>query len=159
LAFAGNASNGIEPPFSGTYQRTKRMPDGSKKVYSVEDHAYRVYRAMGGDTGNLPEQCVPAQERPAVDDMCMVAHVAHHVDAAISKTVNVPADYPYEDFKDLYMHAWHKGLKGITTYRPNNILGAVLTVPAAAEAAPSVPQPITLSEQDKRMVLTEVAKS
>jgi ribonucleoside-diphosphate reductase alpha chain len=53
LAFADNASNGIEPPFSWTYKRTKRMPDGSKKDYSVEDHAYRVYRAMGGDTGNL----------------------------------------------------------------------------------------------------------
>jgi ribonucleoside-diphosphate reductase alpha chain len=159
LAFADNASNGIEPPFSWTYKRTKRMPDGSKKDYSVEDHAYRVYRAMGGDTGNLPEQFVSALEISAVDHMLMVAAVAPYVDAAISKTVNVPADYPYEDFKDLYMHAWHKGLKGITTYRPNNIQGAVLTVPAAAEAAPSVPQPITLSEQDKRMVLTEVAKS
>jgi len=159
LAFADNASNGIEPPFSWTYKRTKRMPDGSKKDYNVEDHAYRVYRAMGGDTGNLPEQFVSALEISAVDHMLMVAAVAPYVDAAISKTVNVPADYPYEDFKDLYTHAWQKGLKGITTYRPNNILGAVLTVPAAAEAAPSVPQPITLSEQDKRMVLTEVAKS
>jgi len=76
--------------------------------------------------------------------------------------VNVPEDYPYEDFKDLYMEAWRRGLKGITTYRPNNILGAVLSVPAeaaAATASPSTPEPIKLSEQDKRMVLTEVMKS
>jgi len=159
LAFADNASNGIEPPFSWTYKRTKRMPDGSRKDYSVEDHAYRVYRAMGGDTENLPEPFVSALEISAMDHMLMVAAVAPYVDAAISKTVNVPADYPYEDFKDLYAHAWHKGLKGITTYRPNAILGAVLSVPDAAETPPSVPQPITLSEQDKRMVLTEVAKS
>jgi ribonucleoside-diphosphate reductase alpha chain len=158
LAFADNASNGIEPAFSWFYNRMKRMADGSKKDYTVEDHAYRVYRAMGGDTDNLPEAFVSALEISAMDHMLMVAAVAPHVDAAISKTVNVPVDYPYSDFKDLYMKAWHSGLKGITTYRPNSILGAVLSVPAAASPS-STPQPITLSEQDKRLVLTEVAMS
>lgn len=157
LAFADNASNGIEPAFSWFYNRSKRMPDGGKKDYTVEDHAYRVYRAMGGDVDDLPEAFVSALEISAIDHMLMVAAVAPYVDAAISKTVNVPADYPYEDFKDLYMQAWHKGLKGITTYRPNNILGAVLSVPA--EGQDGAPAPITLSEQDKRLVLTEVAKS
>ncbi|HEY9278514.1 MAG TPA: adenosylcobalamin-dependent ribonucleoside-diphosphate reductase [Eoetvoesiella sp.] len=158
LAFADNASNGIEPAFSWFYNRMKRMPDGSKKEYTVEDHAYRVYRALGNDVDNLPSAFVSALEISATDHMLMVADVAPYVDAAISKTVNVPEDYPYEDFKSLYMQAWHRGLKGITTYRPNNILGAVLSVgPATAEA--STPQPITLSEQDKRMVLKEVAKS
>ena len=159
LAFADNASNGIEPAFSWFYSRLKRMADGSKKEYTVEDHAYRVYRAMGGDVEALPDAFVSALEISAIDHMLMVAAVAPYVDAAISKTVNVPEDYPYEDFKDLYMEAWKRGLKGITTYRPNNILGAVLSVPAAAESGPSTPEPIKLSEQDKRMVLTEVMKS
>lgn len=158
LAFADNASNGIEPAFSWFYNRLKRMPDGSKKEYTVEDHAYRVYRAMGGDTQSLPEAFVSALEISAIDHMLMVAAVSPYVDAAISKTVNVPEDYPYEDFKDLYMEAWKRGLKGITTYRPNNILGAVLTVPAG-ESGASTPEPIKLTEQDKRMVLTEVMKS
>lgn len=158
LAFADNASNGIEPAFSWYYTRSKRMPDGGKKDYTVEDHAYRVYRAQGGDTAQLPPAFVSALEISATDHMLMVAAVAPYVDAAISKTVNVPADYPYEEFKDLYMQAWHKGLKGITTYRPNAILGAVLSVPAAENPVGS-PAPITLSEQDKRLVLTEVAKS
>ncbi len=157
LAFADNASNGIEPAFSWFYNRMKRMGDGSKKDYTVEDHAYRVYRAMGGDIDNLPAAFVSALDISAIDHMLMVAAVAPHVDAAISKTVNVPADYPYDEFKNLYMEAWHRGLKGITTYRPNSILGAVLSVTSAAEA--STPQPITLSEQDKRLVLTEVAMS
>lgn len=156
LAFADNASNGIEPAFSWFYNRMKRMGDGSKKDYTVEDHAYRIYRAMGGDTDNLPAAFVSALEISAIDHMLMVAAVAPHVDAAISKTVNVPADYPYEEFKNLYMEAWRRGLKGITTYRPNNILGAVLSVP---DAESSTPEPITLSEQDKRLVLTEVAMS
>jgi ribonucleoside-diphosphate reductase alpha chain len=157
LAFADNASNGIEPAFSWFYKRTKRMPDGSKKDYTVEDHAYRVFRAMGGDVSALPEAFVSALQISAMDHMLMVAAVAPYVDAAISKTVNVPADYPYEDFKDLYMQAWEKGLKGITTYRPNSILGAVLSV--ASETPATAPEPIRLSEQDKRLVLTEVAKS
>ncbi|MBP6017854.1 MAG: adenosylcobalamin-dependent ribonucleoside-diphosphate reductase [Burkholderiaceae bacterium] len=157
LAFADNASNGIEPAFSWFYNRMKRMGDGSKKDYTVEDHAYRVYRAQGGDVNDLPPAFVSALEISAINHMLMVAAVAPYVDAAISKTVNVPVDYPYEEFKELYMQAWHRGLKGITTYRPNNILGAVLSVPAQEEA--STPEPITLSEQDKRLVLTEVAMS
>ncbi len=156
LAFADNASNGIEPAFSWFYNRMKRMADGSKKDYTVEDHAYRVYRALGGDVDQLPEAFVSALDISAIDHMLMVAAVAPYVDAAISKTVNVPADYPYDEFKNLYLEAWHRGLKGITTYRPNNILGAVLSVGSAES---SNPQPITLSEQDKRLVLTELAMS
>jgi ribonucleoside-diphosphate reductase alpha chain len=158
LAFADNASNGIEPPFSWFYKRTKRMADGSKKDYVVEDHAYRVYRALGHDVNNLPESFVSALDISAIDHMLMVAGVAPYVDAAISKTVNVPEDYPYAEFKNLYMEAWRKGLKGITTYRPNSILGAVLSVPSTSTPA-ATPEPITLSEQDKRLVLTDVAKS
>jgi ribonucleoside-diphosphate reductase alpha chain len=158
LAFADNASNGIEPAFSWFYNRMKRMPDGTKKDYTVEDHAYRVYRALGHDAGKLPEAFVSALEISATDHMLMVASVAPYIDAAISKTVNVPENYPYSDFKNLYIEAWRKGLKGITTYRPNSVLGAVLSVPAAAPVTVN-PQPITLTEQDKRLVLTEVAMS
>ncbi|MES3023209.1 MAG: adenosylcobalamin-dependent ribonucleoside-diphosphate reductase [Pseudomonadota bacterium] len=153
LAFADNASNGIEPPFSWFYKRTKRMADGSKKDYLVEDHAYRVYRALGHDVAQLPPAFVSALEISATDHMLMVAAVAPYIDAAISKTVNVPEHYPYEAFKDLYTQAWHKGLKGITTYRPNSVLGAVLSLPGAL----ANPQPMTLSEPDKRLVLTELA--
>lgn len=153
LAFADNASNGIEPAFSWFYNRTKRMPDGTKKDYTVEDHAYRVYRALGNDTSKLPEAFVSALEISAINHMLMVAAVAPYIDAAISKTVNVPEDYPYEEFKDLYMEAWRQGLKGITTYRPNGVLGAVLSVPTAS----TNPQPMQLSEQDKRLVLKDLA--
>jgi ribonucleoside-diphosphate reductase alpha chain len=71
----------------------------------------------------------------------MVAAVAPYIDAAISKTVNVRADCPYEDFKDLYMQAWRLGLKGLATYRPNARLGAVLkeTLPRPACAGCTMP--------------------
>ena len=136
LAFADNASNGIEPPFSWTYSRKKRMQDGTLKEYSVEDYAWRLYKHMGGDVTKLPDYFVTALEISAQAHKDMVAAVAPYIDTSISKTVNVPADYPYEEFQDLYMSAWKSGLKGLATYRPNSVLGSVLSVePAKAETA------------------------
>jgi len=155
LAFADNASNGVEPAFTWAYTRTKRMADGTKQDYQVEDHAYRVFREMGGDTKNLPAYFRGAMDIAAIDHARMVDAVKDYVDAAISKTVNVPTDYPYDDFKDLYMQAWKMGLKGITTYRYSGKRDAVLSVtpttptPAAAPA----PEVIRLDEGDRRVVL------
>ncbi|MFM0049229.1 adenosylcobalamin-dependent ribonucleoside-diphosphate reductase [Caballeronia grimmiae] len=135
LAFADNASNGIEPAFSWTYQRTKRMADGSRQSFAVEDHAYRLYREMGGDVNALPEYFVNALQMSAHDHLEMMAAVQPFVDTSISKTVNVPADYPFDKFQDLYFDAWRRGLKGLATYRPNETLGAVLSV--TPETTPS----------------------
>ena len=135
LAFADNASNGIEPAFSWMYTRKKREADGSRKEYEVQDHAWRLYRALGGDTENLPPQFVGALEMTAQEHIAMMGAVQPYVDTAISKTVNVPANYRYEDFKDLYVQAWHAGLKGLATYRPNAILGVVLELTPAPEAS------------------------
>jgi ribonucleoside-diphosphate reductase alpha chain len=127
LAFADNASNGIEPPFSWTYTRKKRMPDGTLQEFPVADHAWRRYKAAGGDMEQLPPYFVTALELSATAHERMVAAVAPYVDTSISKTVNVPEDYPYGEFKDLYLAAWKSGLKGLATYRPNRVLGAVLS--------------------------------
>ena len=146
LAFADNASNGIEPPFSWMYKRKKRESDGSTTEYAVEDHAWRLYRELGGDVNALPDYFVSALAMSAQDHIAMMEAVQPFVDTAISKTVNIPADYPYEDFKDLYLQAWRARLKGLATYRPNSILGSVLEThaepapaPAAAPVAPPAP--------------------
>ena len=137
LAFADNASNGIEPAFSWTYTRKKREADGTRSEYEVQDHAYRLYQALGGDTAKLPPAFVGALEMSAEDHIAMMQAVQPWIDTSISKTVNVAADYPYEDFKNLYLQAWSARLKGLATYRPNSILGAVLEVkPTEAAAAP-----------------------
>jgi ribonucleoside-diphosphate reductase alpha chain len=128
LAFADNASNGIEPPFSWTYTRKKRMPDGTLQEFPVEDHAWRRYKAAGGDMASLPPYFVTALELSAAAHEQMVAAVAPFIDTGISKTVNVPEDYPYGEFKDLYLAAWKSDLKGLATYRPNKVLGSVLSV-------------------------------
>jgi len=151
LAFADNASNGIEPAFSWAYQRKKRMPDNSMRTYDVEDHAFRLYRHLGGDGSALPGEFTTALELSALDHMRMVAAVAPYVDSAISKTVNVPEDYPYERFEGLYIEAWKAGLKGLTTYRPNRVLGSVLSVAPAATARE--PNDLDTSDADRRIRL------
>lgn len=146
LAFADNASNGIEPAFSWTYSRKKRMPDGGFKEYSVEDHAWRLYRHLKGADAPLTPAFVTALEMSASAHEAMVAAVAPCVDTAISKTVNVPADYPYEDFQHLYVEAWQSNLKGLATYRPNAVLGSVLSVaPTAA--------PLQIDDKNRRLAL------
>ncbi len=135
LAFADNASNGIEPAFSWMYRRKKRESDGSSTDYAVEDHAWRLYRELGGDMDHLPDYFVSALEMSADSHIAMMQAVQPFVDTAISKTVNVPADYAYGDFKNLYQQAWRARLKGLATYRPNAILGSVLATHASAETA------------------------
>jgi ribonucleoside-diphosphate reductase alpha chain len=141
LAFADNASNGVEPAFSWTYTRRKRSAEGTFEEHVVEDHAWRLYRHLKGEQAPLTEAFVTALQMSAQAHEEMVAAVAPYVDTGISKTVNVPADYPYADFQDLYLRAWKSGLKGLATYRPNAVLGAVLSTtpePAAEPLPPGV---------------------
>ncbi len=151
LAFADNASNGIEPAFSWTYTRKKRMTDGSFKEYAVEDHAWRLYRHLFGEDRALTPAFVTALEMSAQAHESMVAAVAPYIDTAISKTVNVPADYPYADFQNLYMEAWQSGLKGLATYRPNSILGSVLSV--TPSTAPTSATPLQIDGANHRLSL------
>ena len=137
LAFADNASNGIEPAFSWMYKRKKRESDGSTTEYAVEDHSWRLYRELGGNMDPLPDYFVSALEMSATSHIAMMQAVQPFIDTAISKTVNVPADCAYDDFKSLYQQAWRARLKGLATYRPNAILGSVLEVHASPEALPA----------------------
>jgi ribonucleoside-diphosphate reductase alpha chain len=137
LAFADNASNGIEPAFSWTYTRRKRQADGSFREVAVEDHAWRLYRHLKGEHAPLGEAFVTALELSAEAHAAMVGAVAPFVDTSISKTVNVPADYPFDDFRHLYTRAWELGLKGLATYRPNAVIGAVLQAQPAPLQLPA----------------------
>lgn len=139
LAFADNASNGIEPAFSWTYTRKKRMADGGEQLYTVQDHAYRLYKSLHGDDAPLPDCFVSALELSASEHVAMLRCVQPFIDTSISKTVNIPGDYPFEDFKNLYMECWEAGLKGCATYRPNDTLGAVLSI----DSASNTPQTLT----------------
>ncbi|HZR67961.1 MAG TPA: adenosylcobalamin-dependent ribonucleoside-diphosphate reductase [Burkholderiales bacterium] len=151
LAFADNASNGIEPPFSWTYTRKKRMADGTLKEFPVEDYAWRFYKHLGGEVKALPPYFVTALELTAGAHKDMVAAVAPCIDTSISKTVNVPENYPYSDFQDLYFEAWKSGLKGLATYRPNSVIGSVLSVEAQTR-----PQDFVQNDVNRRIEIKAV---
>ena len=158
LAFADNTSNGIEPAFSWSYQRKKRQQDGSETTIRVVDHALRIYEHLFGtvtDYSSLPAYFVNALSISAQDHMQMCAAVAPFVDTAISKTVNVPADYPFDAFQDLYTSAWKAGLKGIATFRPNFVLGSVLSVEPEVQVN-MTPNDLQLNDPDRRLILKEV---
>lgn len=129
LSLANNASNGIEPTFAHHYFRNVIRPGKKTKekvdVFSFELLAYRELvnpRAMPGSTNpaeKLPDYFTAADEVTPRQHVDIQAAAQKWVDSSISKTANVPTDYKYEDFKDIYLYAYERGLKGCTTFRFN----------------------------------------
>ena len=143
--FADNVSSGLEPVFSFKYTRNLLLPDGSRKEEEVSDYAYRLYhRLKGGTAGALPDYFVDAQSLAPSDHVVMQAAVQKYVDSSISKTINVPVDFPFEQFKDVYLRAYELGCKGCTTYRPNDVTGAVLEAKSATKDAATQQQELPL---------------
>jgi ribonucleoside-diphosphate reductase alpha chain len=135
---ADNVSSGIEPVFAFSYVRHVLQPDGSKREESVEDHAFRHWRAL---KGNEPpsDAFVDAQTLTPADHLTMQAAAQDFVDSSISKTINLPQDISFEAFKGVYEEAYALGCKGCTTYRPNEVTGAVLEVkPSEPRAVPAL---------------------
>ncbi len=135
---ADNTSSGVEPVFDLAYKRKVLQPDGSSREDDVEDFAVKLYRAQTRRKTTLPKSFVTAQDLSPQDHVAVQAAVQKYVDSSISKTINVPEEISFDDFKSVYMDAWDHGLKGCTTYRPNPVTGAVLsTTPAPAKPAPA----------------------
>ena len=129
LSLANNASNGIEPSFAHHYFRNV-IREGRKTkekvaVYSFELLAYReLVNANASPTpesadNKLPEYFVTADDISPRRHVDIQAAAQKWIDSSISKTANIPTDFPYEDFKDIYVYAYEQGLKGCTTFRFN----------------------------------------
>ena len=124
--YAGNVSSGIEPIFALSYERKVMQKDGSKITEVVED--YGVTKWKRDNVGvPLPKSFVTAQTLDPSAHIKMQATAQRWIDSSISKTVNVPEDISFDDFKEVYMQAYDTGCKGCTTYRPNDVTGSVLT--------------------------------
>ncbi|MCP3664854.1 MAG: adenosylcobalamin-dependent ribonucleoside-diphosphate reductase [Gammaproteobacteria bacterium] len=129
LSLANNASNGIEPSFAHHYARNIiRQGKKSKEkvdVFSFELLAYRELinaKAMPYSEDpdeQLPDYFISADDISPKQHVDVQAAAQKWIDSSISKTANVPTDYPYEDFKDIYLYAYDQGLKGCTTFRFN----------------------------------------
>ncbi|MGD9615546.1 MAG: LAGLIDADG family homing endonuclease [Alphaproteobacteria bacterium] len=139
---ADNVSSGLEPVFSFRYTRNVLMPDGTRREEEVTDYAYRLFRHLRGENAPLPDYFVDAQILSPEDHLVMQATVQRHIDSSISKTINVPADIPFDSFKDVYARAYTLGCKGCTTYRPNDVTGAVLEARPEATVARDAGRPM-----------------
>jgi ribonucleoside-diphosphate reductase alpha chain len=126
---ANNVSSGIEPIFATAYNRKVLQKDGSRTEQEVVDFAVMKFREKFGVDAALPPQFVTAMGSiTPLEHIRMQAAAQAWVDSSISKTVNVPVDIPFKDFKAIYIEAYRSGCKGCTTYRPNDITGSVLSV-------------------------------
>ena len=123
LSLANNASNGIEPSFAHSYSRNVIRPGKKTKekveVLSFELLAYRTLVDPDAKPDNLPDYFVSADSISPTQHVDMQAAAQKWIDSSISKTANVPTDFPYDQFKEIYLYAWKKGLKGCTTFRFN----------------------------------------
>jgi len=139
LSLANNASNGIEPSFAHHYSRNV-IREGKKSkekvdVYSYELLAYRELvnpKAMPfseNEDEKLPDYFLDSSTIQAKAHVDIQAASQKWIDSSISKTINVPTDYDYEDFKNIYLYAYDKGLKGCTTFRfnPEAFQGVLVT--------------------------------
>ena len=142
---ADNVSSGIEPVFAYTYKRKITRAGGERSDEQVEDYAYRRYREFIGD-GPLPDYFVNAQELTPEAHIAVQAAAQKYIDSSISKTVNCPADISFEAFKDIYLRAYEAGCKGCTTWRPNDITGAILSLDESRKTAARPVEPTAVSE-------------
>lgn len=132
LTFGNNCSSGIEPIFSLEYQRKVKMGgQGEEHVqeFTVSDYAYGLYKRLLADgvPVNPYPPFVTALEMDVDAHIDMLATIAYHVDMSVSKTINVPEDYPFEKCKEIYLKCWNDGIKGCTIFRPNTLRQGILT--------------------------------
>lgn len=125
--YANNTSGGIEPVFGYTFKRKVLQNDGSHVEEEIQDYAYMLFREKFGAGTELPDYFVTAEELRPDEHVAMQAAAQKWIDSSISKTINLPEDISFDDFKDVYRLAYDMGCKGCTTYRPNDNTGSVLS--------------------------------
>jgi len=131
---AGNVSSGVEPMFAFDGKRAVLDPSGRTVEFEVTNQAVRCWRAQTGGRP-LPPAFVTATDLAPQAHLQMQAALQPWVDAAIAKTINLPADFPPERYWELFDLAHRLGLKGCTTYRAGTALGQVASLGGSAPGA------------------------
>ena len=126
LAFSDNCSNGIEPPYDWSYSRTVRFQGAQPVNMTIANHAWRLWKQLYGEAAQLPDYFVNAASISPEDHVSMLAAIQPYVDASVSKTVPVSANCPLESVQSLFLQAWRSGLKGLTIFRPDPHMDAVM---------------------------------
>jgi ribonucleoside-diphosphate reductase alpha chain len=133
---AGNVSSGLEPIFAASYARNVLAQDGTPKEFMLVDYALDLWRRLTASPTGTPSAFVTAGDLAVSAHLQMQAALQPFVDNSISKTINVPANTPFDDFKQIYDMAYDMGLKGCTTFRANPVTGAILSEAGGGIEAP-----------------------
>lgn len=129
LTYGNNCSSGIEPIFSLSYDRKVKIggqADGNETIIKMEDYAYRLWQQVKEDNIVSKDVFVTALEMTVDEHIRLLRNIAWHTDMSVSKTINVPTEYSFEDTKEIYMNCYDQGIKGCTIFRPNAIRQGIL---------------------------------
>lgn len=133
LTYGNNCSSGIEPIFSLSYERKVKIGgqnEENEQIVEMTDYAYGLYKKMkhNGERVDFEENdiFITAMDMTVDEHIDMLAAIAFNTDMSVSKTINVPTDYSFEDTKKIYMKCWKLGIKGCTIFRPNEIRKGIL---------------------------------
>ncbi len=124
---ANNVSSGVEPIFSDAYERVVLMQNGERKKFTVTDYALKLWRNMS-QAESLPPAWIDSQSLSPQDHLQMQRVMQPYIDNAISKTINLPENFPFEKLNAVYTESYELGLKGCTIFRPNPTTGSVLSI-------------------------------
>jgi len=136
LAFADNCSNGVEPAYDWSYSRTVRFKGSPPMETMVENHAWRLWKHLHGEGARLPGYFANAASISPNNHVAMLAAIQPYVDASVSKTVPIATDCSKEFVQALFMRAWNLGLKGLTVFRPDPRMDAVMRAVSARTSGP-----------------------
>ncbi len=123
---AGNVSSGIEPVYAFTHSRRVVNADRSYSTFELADYAWHLWTEQNGTREPLPEYFIDSRHLSSDSHLGMQSALQPYVDNSISKTINIPEDFDFEEFKSLYDKAFDLGLKGCTVFRNNPVTGEVL---------------------------------
>lgn len=136
MAYGNNCSSGIEPIFSLSYDRKVKIggqDDVNEQVVHMMDYAYWLYHHIIENGGSVDfkenDIFVTALEMSVEEHIGMLEVVANNTDMSVSKTINVPTDYPFDAVKQVYVKCWEHGIKGCTIFRPNALRPGILMSP------------------------------
>lgn len=133
---AGNVSSGLEPIFAASYVRKVLREDGLTREFELTDYALQHWREMKHLTTGHPDSFVTAGELSIRAHLDLQAALQPFVDNSISKTINIPTECPFDEFRQIYDLAYDMRLKGCTTFRPNPVTGTVLSEAESGVDAP-----------------------
>jgi len=130
LTFGNNCSSGIEPIFCLEYDRKVKIggqQEHNEKIVPMEDYAWHIWKTIPPDQNYVSKDCfVTALNIDVKAHIDMLAVIAFHTDMSVSKTINVPESYTFEEAQNIYYDCWKAGIKGCTIFRPNSIRQGVL---------------------------------